>query len=142
MLLLDEHIDIISAKLKEGGIKDPLLHNDLLDHICTYIEQSEEDDFDALLEQAFHLVAPNGLHEIEEERFFLFHFHKQLTMKRALFFSGFTATFLITTGITFKQMHWPGANIMLMYGYVALLLSIMLIGFNAFRHAQAHTTAF
>ena len=142
MLLLDEHIDIISAKLKDGGIKDTLLHNDLLDHICTFIEQSDSDDFDALLQQALYLVAPNGVHEIEEERFFLFHFHKQLTMKRALFFSGFTATFLITTGITFKQMHWPGANIMLMYGYVALLLSIILIGFNAFRHANAHTAAF
>lgn len=142
MLLQDEHLEIISRKLTAGGIRDVRLHADLLDHICCYLEEQEGDDFSLLLERSFHLLAPNGMHEIEEERFFLFHFHKQLTMKRVLFFSGFATTFLLTTGFTFKQMHWPGANICLITGNAALIVTIALIAINAVKKAKAHSAAF
>lgn len=142
MLLLDHHIDIISEKLTKGGIKDPRLHDDLLDHMCTYIEQQDDCDFDMLLQQALQLLAPNGVHEIEEERYFLFHFQKQLTMKRILFFSGFATTFLITTGLTFKLMHWPGATMLLSTGYFGVLVTIMMIAANAIKNKSAHSAAF
>ena len=142
MLLHDEHLDIITKRLVEDGIRDARLQSDLLDHICCYIEEQETNDFDLLLQQAFCLLAPNGMHEIEEERFFLFHFHKQLTMKRILFFCGFATTFLLTTGFTFKQMHWPGANICLVTGNLALIVTIALIAINAFKKARFHSAAF
>jgi hypothetical protein len=142
MWLLDEHIQVISKRLTEGGVKDGRLHADLLDHICSYLEEQEGDDFDVLLQQSFHLLAPNGVHEIEEERFFLFHFHKQLTMKKILFFSGFATTFLLTTGFTFKQLHWPGANVLLTIGNFGLIVTILLIASNGIKQASNHTTAF
>jgi hypothetical protein len=143
MLLLDEHVDIISDKLKEGGITDPLLHADLLDHVCSYIEENDQGEkFDVALQEALHLLAPNGVHEIEEERFFLFHFHKQITMKKILFFSGFASAFLITTGFTFKYMHWPGANMILLYGYVLLLVPIFMVLAKALRSIGSHSTSY
>jgi hypothetical protein len=142
MLLQDEHIDTISRKLKDGGIVDARLHADLLDHICCFIEEQGREDFDMLLIQAIHLLAPNGLNEIEEERYFLFHFHKQLTMKRILFFCGFATTFLFTTGFTFKLMHWPAAIIFLIGSYLALILTTALIASNAVRNARSHSLAF
>ena len=142
MLLRDDHIAAISSRLTEGGIKDTRLHSDLLDHICCYLEEQAGEDFEWLLDQALQILAPNGVHEIEEERFFLFHFHKQLTMKRILFFSGFATTFLLTTGFTFKLMHWPGANICLITGNIALIATAFIIATNAFRRARSHSAAF
>ena len=142
MWLHDEHILAISRRLTDGGVKDQRLHADLVDHICSYLEEQESDDFAELLEQSIHLLAPNGVQEIEEERFFLFHFHKQLTMKKILFFSGFATTFLLTTGFTFKQLHWPGANVLLTLGNSGLIFTILLIASNGIRQASNHTTAF
>ena len=142
MLLSDNHIDLISERLVKGGIKDKLLHADLLDHICCYLEEQDSDDFDVLLRDALTLLAPNGVHEIEEERYFLFHFHKQLTMKRVLFFSGFATCFLVSTGLTFKLMHWPGANVLLTTGFFGMIVSIMLITVNALSRLKENPVAY
>ena len=45
MVLLDKHIDFIEKNLKQYGIKSEALKEDLLDHICTYIEERESNDF-------------------------------------------------------------------------------------------------
>ncbi len=142
MLLYDEQIEQISEKLSQGGVKDAKLHADLLDHICCYLEEQDGNDFETMLGQALKLLAPNGVHEIEEERFFLFHFQKQLTMKKLLFFSAFATTFLLTSGFTFKLMHWPGANVLLIFGNVALISTILIIAMNGIRQAKYNTTAY
>lgn len=133
MLLTEAHIDTVVSALEAGGIRDEKLQADLLDHLCCYLEEQDAGDFEAALREGLRLLAPQGLHEIEEERFFLFHFHKQLTMKRILFFSGFSATFFLATGFTFKLMNWPGANILLVTGNLSLILTILMIAINAFR---------
>lgn len=142
MVLHDEHIDIIIGRLEEGGIKDPLLRQDLLDHLCCFIEEQDGTDFEVLLQEGLRRLAPNGVHEIEEERFFLFHFNKQLTMKRAIFFSGFATTFLITTGFTFKLMSWIGGSIILFCGNLALVITILLIAFRALSQRSKQSTAY
>ncbi len=143
MLLLDEHIDIITERLRADGIKDEKLLADLLDHICCHVEaHTGNEDFDKLLREAMLTVAPGGMHEIEEERYFLFHFQKQITMKRLLFFGGFATTFLFTTGITFKLMHWPGASAMLVLGNLGLIFTGILIAGNALKNLKAHSSAF
>ena len=63
-------------------------------------------------------------------------------MKKILFFSGFATTFLLTTGFTFKQLHWPGANVLLTLGNSGLIFTILLIASNGIRQASNHTTAF
>ena len=62
-------------------------------------------------------------------------------MKKVLFFSGFAATFLFTTGFTFKLMHWPGASVILVSGYLGVILTSILIAFNALRHATRHSSS-
>lgn len=37
-------------------------------------------------------------------------------MKATMHILGFISVFLITTGITFKMMHWPGAGVSLVAG--------------------------
>lgn len=41
-------------------------------------------------------------------------------MKATMYSLGFISVFLITTGMTFKIMHWPGANISLVAGVFLL----------------------
>ncbi|RYZ53145.1 MAG: hypothetical protein EOP49_07910 [Sphingobacteriales bacterium] len=141
MQLRDEHILAIEQRLHKEGIRDQQLHAELLDHICSYIEESDSNAFELLMQDAFQMLAPAGMHEIEEEQYFLLHLNKQLTMKKIMFFSGFATTFLLTSGITFKQLHWPGASIMLVSGFAGLIITILLIAANAYRHRDNHTAA-
>ena len=52
MELSEKHIKYIETNLKLYGIKSKDLKEDLLDHICTYIESQSEGDFNTLYENA------------------------------------------------------------------------------------------
>jgi hypothetical protein len=39
-------------------------------------------------------------------------------MKRAVYLIGFIASFTLSTGLIFKMMHWPGANIITILGFL------------------------
>ena len=52
MILKDIHIEFIENNLKLYGVKSKDLREDLLDHICTYIETSDSQDFDSLYQEA------------------------------------------------------------------------------------------
>jgi hypothetical protein len=41
-------------------------------------------------------------------------------MKRAIYLIGFLATFTLSTGFIFKLMHWPGASVMMLTGFILL----------------------
>ncbi|MCC6818248.1 MAG: hypothetical protein IT245_05110 [Bacteroidia bacterium] len=41
-------------------------------------------------------------------------------MRKFTYLTGYLATTLCTTGILFKLMHWPGANIMILLGITLL----------------------
>lgn len=46
-------------------------------------------------------------------------------MKKAMFFLGYIAIMLTTSGLLFKSMHWPGANILLIIGIALLNLDFL-----------------
>ena len=54
-------------------------------------------------------------------------------MKRILFAAGFLATFLISTGLLFRNMHWPGQNIILFSGFAFLFITIIALLFYSLR---------
>jgi hypothetical protein len=136
--------EYLRQQLAQGGIRDPLLQADLLDHCCCYVEERLTDDaaFTALCTEALQTLAPGGLQELEEERYFLFHYHKQLTMKKILFLSAFSTTFLVSTGIMLRIMHWPLANVLLLSGFVSLLITATLIQVQAWKTGAQHTPAY
>ena len=41
-------------------------------------------------------------------------------MKRTVYFLGFISLFVLSTGLMFKMMHWPGANIIAALGFLLL----------------------
>jgi len=46
-------------------------------------------------------------------------------MKRAVYLTGFLASFTISTGFIFKIMHWPGANVLMLTGFIALNIGFL-----------------
>lgn len=129
--LNEQQIDSIAERLEKEKITSKKLEEDLLDHFCCYMEEEMQKgaDFEQAYKKAAISIIPNGIKEIEFELYFLMNFHKQLSMKKIIFFSGFFSLFLLSTGLMFKTLYWPGAQIILISGFVVLLLTIFTISF-------------
>ncbi len=46
-------------------------------------------------------------------------------MKRAVYLIGFLASFTLSTGFIFKIMHWPGASILMLTGFLMLNIGFL-----------------
>lgn len=127
--LEDNEVALVAQRLGNAKAGNKALFTDLLDHVCCCMEQemSAGADFESAWKRACETVCPDGIADIEEELFFLLHFNKQLNMKRILFSSGFLSTFLVSTGILFRTLHWPGQNIILFSGFAALLVTMVVL---------------
>jgi hypothetical protein len=111
-----------SSVLKNG------IEPEILDHVCCMIEETckiGETSFEQALADAIILVCPNGVSEIEIEKSFLLNY-KLLTMKKAVFFSGYIATTCIVLGLVLKTFHWNGGWTFLLAGFGILLLYSLL----------------
>jgi hypothetical protein len=126
--LSDEQVGIIQDRIY-AEVDNIGLQNDLLDHYCCFIEAHMDNgtDFETAYQNAFQAITPNGMHEIQEELFFLFTFKKQINMKRAIYGFGFAAAFLISFGIMFRTMHWHGAFQMFIWGFASLFTTVVLM---------------
>jgi hypothetical protein len=124
--LTEQQIDLISAYIKENGVAQDELHDDLLDHVCTSIETQLQQG--KSFEEAFHytlnLFGPGGLKQVQNETFELLT-EMNAIMKKLTFGFGLTSTFLLLAGTIFKLMHWPGANIMVLLGTGLLVLGYL-----------------
>jgi hypothetical protein len=118
MAELNEHqIDLISAYIKQHGVAQEALHDDLLDHVCTSIEHKMDDGqaFEQAFADTIKLFGPGGLKQVQQQTFELLTEMNE-TMKKVAFVFGLTSAFLLLAGTIFKLMHWPGANIMVVLG--------------------------
>ena len=126
--LSNNEINIIHDKLMASSILNNGIEPEILDHVCCVIEETceiGETSFEQALADAIILVCPNGISEIEIEKSFLLN-HKHLTMKKAVFFSGYIAATCIALGFMFKTFHWDGGWIFLLAGFGILLLYSLL----------------
>ena len=101
---------------------------EILDHVCCVIEDTckiGKTSFEEALADAIALVCPNGISEIEIEKSFLVN-HKHVTMKKAVFFSGYIAATSISLGFMLKTFHWDGGWFFLLAGFGILLLYSLL----------------
>src|SRR3984885_4512885 len=127
--LSNNEIDIIHNKLMASSKLNNGIEPEILDHVCCVIEdtlKSGETSFEQALADAIVLVCPNGISEIEIEKFFLLN-HKHLTMKKAVFFSGYIAATCIAVGLMLKTFHWDGGWTFLLAGFGFLLLCFLLL---------------
>ena len=139
--LRDEHIDFISADIRKRGIYLDDLHDNLLDHVCCIIENEmqEEQDFQTFYSDVIQRFFEKELSEIEDETFLLVTFKNYHTMKTITTSSGIVAALLMSAGILFKYMHWPGASLFLVLGITLTSLIFMPLLF-IFRSKTSTTT--
>ena len=119
--LTEFQVDLIDAYIKENGVAQSELQEDLLDHLCTSVEGQIQQG--KSFEEAFHhtlnLFGPGGLKQVQTETFELLT-EMNATMKKVTFGFGLTSIFLLLAGTIFKLMLWPGANVMFILGAVIL----------------------
>ncbi len=121
--LSEQQVALISAYIKQHGVAQDQLHEDLLDHVCTSIENRIEqgESFEEAFQYTLKLFGPGGLKQVQQETFELLT-EINATMKKVTFGFGLTSTILLLAGTIFKLMHWPGAGIMIFSGACLLVL--------------------
>ena len=122
--LAEEQVDFIAEDIRKRGVFTPTLQEDLLDHICCYIEEQPDDErpFEAVYRQALEAFGHEGLQAIQDETLFLINQPYFNAMKKFAYITGALASTLLLVGAFFKIMHWPGANLSLIIGTVTLAM--------------------
>jgi len=142
--LNEAQVDLIYERLQREGLKNRKLEQDLFDHFCCHIEEQMEagEEFERAYRNAVAAISPQGAKEIEFELFFIMNFNKQVSMKKLIFLAGFTAAFLISTGMMFRTLHWPAAQMVLFSGFAVLLLTVVLHALHAVRFLRRQSGGF
>ena len=117
-MITDQQIDFISNEIEKANIKNQMLRDDLVDHMCCLIELDIKKglSFDQAYQKAFLQTSPNGYEEIQTETLFLLNKNKIIIMKRITYLSGFIFSLAITFGGMMKLLHLPGAAVLLFGG--------------------------
>jgi hypothetical protein len=126
MILTDEQIEYISINLEFYGVKQGELKDDLLDHICTYIEMGQFDDFTSAYKSALQQFGGHhAFTNIQRETFLEVHLHNYLKRKKVTYIAVFVTVLLFISGAIFKLFHWPGAMILLLFSFISLALFLL-----------------
>ncbi len=119
MKLLDEHIEFIATNFQFYGIKSESLKEDLVDHICSYIENQDSDDFNQLYQEA--LLKFGGyasFQNLQQETNFQKLSQKMIFLNKLQFSLGCVVALLFIISLLFKILHWPYANLILLLGFI------------------------
>lgn len=130
MELSENHIKYIETNLELYGIKSKALKEDLLDHICTYIESQSDGNFNTLYENALQKFGGYAnFQNLQLETNLQKFGQKAIVLKRILHSVGALVAILITAGLIFKWLHWPFANIILFSGSMLFILVVIPVYF-------------
>ena len=123
--LTDEQVDFIQQEIESHGISLPDLQANLIDHMCTIIENemSESDDFNSFFYSILPRFFHDNLHEIEMETIQLIHQQKFKRMKKALNYVLILSSILLVTGAIFKILHFTGAAALIVSSLPLLLFA-------------------
>jgi len=123
MELTENQIEYIQTNLNFYGINNAELNEDLLDHICTIIENSNSDSFEDAYHTAIHkLGGYRNFREIQRETDLQKFSSAFAIRKKYVFGSAAISLVLLGTGVLFKIMLWPFASFILFGGFLAFLL--------------------
>jgi len=125
MELLEKHIAFIEKSLTLYGIASKDLREDLVDHICTYIESQDSNDFNVLYQQALHKFGGYAnFKNLQLETNYQKFAQQIITINKLKFSAGFAVIFLLVMSLVFQMMQWPYANAWLL---AAILISVLVI---------------
>lgn len=126
MTLTEEQIDYIATNLEFYGVESEELRNDLLDHICTYIESGDFFDFDTAYRDAVQKFGGySAMGNLDRDTYLLTTFRQNLRRQKWLQALGLACAVLLSVGALFKFMHWPLASIIACLGFVVLILGFL-----------------
>jgi len=142
--LNDNQVTLILDRIIADGVTDTNLQNDLLDHYCCFIEErlSVGDDFESVYKIAFQNITPNGMHEIQQELYFILNFNKQTIMKRIIYLFGFLTVFFISTSILFKTFHWDYASVLVLICPFLVVITATILFCNSLKHWKSHSRVY
>jgi hypothetical protein len=118
----EEQIDFILSDISARGIEMESLQQNLVDHICCLIEHNleEDGDFESFYFSSIATFYKVELKEIEEETINLIINKNYYIMKKIMIISGSLSAGILSLGILFKFMHWPGAAALILLGIIIL----------------------
>jgi hypothetical protein len=132
MELLEKHITFIEHSLSLYGVENKDLRDDLVDHICTYIENEDSDDFNKLYQNALQKFGGYASFQNLQLETNYQKFAKQIiTINKVKFSFGFMVILLLVMSLVFQMMQWPYANAWLLSAIVISVLVILPIHFYA-----------
>lgn len=122
MTISDEQLDYISANLTFHGIKDENLRDDLIDHICSAVENADDPEFDTAYAQAIRNLGGYGAlqllqHDKNEKRLMA----GVLKRKKILYMLSSFNLMLLCWGLLSKIFEWPLANVFTAIAFGLLL---------------------
>lgn len=137
----DQQIDFILNDISARGIEMESLQQNLLDHICCIIEHDLEEhgDFERFYQKTVKTFYKDALWEIEEETLKLLIFKNYYTMKKTMIVSGTFSAAIMSLGIFFKFMHWPGASALIILGIAVSSLLFLPLLFTLKAKEKQHT---
>jgi len=120
----EKQIDFILNDISARGIEMVSLQQDLLDHVCCIIEQNlkEDGDFESFYFSCIKQFYKQDIKEIEEETINLLIHKNYYVMKKIMLVSGGLCSLMLSVGIVFKFMHWPGASALIVLGILMMSL--------------------
>lgn len=126
MILTEEQVDYIDTNLEFYGIVSAGLRADVLDHICTHIETGNFEDFDTAYNSAIQQFGGyHAMKGIERDTYLMVSFKNNLRRQKLVNILGCLSIAGIVTGILFKAMHWPGANLSFFIGCVLFVIAFL-----------------
>lgn len=139
--LSEKQIDFIRHDIRARGVEMESLQQDLLDHVCCLIEQNLEatSNFENFYFATIRTFYKTELKEIEEETLFLLTNKNYYAMKKIMLTSGAFSAIVLSFGILFKFMHWPGAAFLLVAGIVLFSLLFLPLLFTLKMKEKAQT---
>ncbi|MEM6516109.1 MAG: hypothetical protein AAF688_07985 [Bacteroidota bacterium] len=132
MQLSKKHIEFIESSLSLYGLKDQGLREDLVDHICTYIENEDGHDFNYLYQKALRKFGGYASFQNLQLETNYQKFAKQIvTINRLKFGAGFLTILFLLLSLVFQMFHWPYANAWLIGALAIAILFILPVHFYA-----------
>jgi len=122
MIITDENLTYIETSLAFHGIKDLNLREDFTDHICTYIESAEGDDFELAYTQAVYNLGGYGAFQLIQNQINEKNLIKKVFLRKKIFYmlSSFNLM-LLASGLLFKLNKWPYSGILLAVAFTILI---------------------
>ncbi|WP_299098367.1 hypothetical protein [uncultured Winogradskyella sp.] len=139
MELSEKHIAFIENSLSLYGVKNIELRDDLLDHICTFIENQDSDDFNKLYQQALQKFGGyTSFQNLQLETNHQKLAKEIITVNKVKFSVGFLVILLLVVSLVFQIMDWPYANAYLLGAIIVSVLVILPAHFYAAYKKSIH----